>query len=498
MALPTLPSFWGSRTLVEQQLARQREHAARRQHQWDQNSHYFRLSDLRSSKQAEWSSHESYQRSMHAYQREKLREEQRARLEDRRQRLQRLLLEEHCLLSQELQELRPSTGLGASGIRERHSQLRAAREEQQKQVAERLLYEHWKRNHPALREIELDLHKQHVVDSWGAQREEKRQQEAEEEKEKRRQENAYEAARREAVQRLEAAAEDRRQEEERQAEALRLQMEELKLKELEASKLKEEQDNLLRQRWELERLEEERTQMAARRRKAELGHCLRQQYNVQLNRQTQRVQEELEADRRILQALLEKEGEQRQASAARRGQAAADAAWMKQVIEEQLRLEREREEELQMLLRREAKEMWEKREAQWAREQSARDRLMREVLAGRQQQIQEKMEQNRQAQEEALRVREELIRDLEEAREAVRREREENSGLKAARKQELEAQVAEQQRQAREADQEEAAVAAEARQEEQLSDALLRQEARSMATQGYRPRPYGHPKIAWN
>lgn len=29
--------------------------------------------------------------------------------------------------------------------------------------------------------------------------------------------------------------------------------------------------------------------------------------------------------------------------------------------------------------REEAKEMWEKREAQWAREQSARDRLMREV-----------------------------------------------------------------------------------------------------------------------
>lgn len=498
MALPTLPSFWGSRTLVEQQLARQREHKARRQHQWDQNSHYFRLSDLRSSKQAEWSSHESYQRSMHAYQREKLREEQRARLEDRRQRLRRLLLEEHCLLSQELQELRPSTGLGASGIRERHGQLRAAREEQQKRVAEQLLYEHWKKNHPALREIELNLHKQHVVDAWGAQREEKRQQEASEEKEKRRQENAYEAARREAVERLEAAAEDRRREEERQAEALRLQMEELKLKELEASKLKKEQENLLRQRWELERLEEERAQMAARRHKAELGRCLRQQYNVQLNRQTQRVQEELEADRRILQALLEKEDEQRQASAARRVQAVADVAWMKQVIEEQLRLEREREEELQMLLREEAKEMWEKREAQWAREQSARDRLMREVLAGRQQQIQEKMEQNRRAQEEALRVREELIRDLEEAREAARREREENEGLKAARKQELEAQVAEQQRQAREADQEEAAVAAEARQEEQLSDAMLRQEARSMATQGYRPRPYGHPKIAWN
>lgn len=32
------------------------------------------------------------------------------------------------------------------------------------------------------------------------------------------------------------------------------------------------------------------------------------------------------------------------------------------------------------LSREEAKEMWEKREAEWAREQSARDRLMNEVL----------------------------------------------------------------------------------------------------------------------
>lgn len=32
------------------------------------------------------------------------------------------------------------------------------------------------------------------------------------------------------------------------------------------------------------------------------------------------------------------------------------------------------------LSREEAKEMWEKREAEWAREQSARDRLMNEVI----------------------------------------------------------------------------------------------------------------------
>lgn len=205
-----------------------------------------------------------------------------------------------------------------------------------------------------------------------------------------------------------------------------------------------------------------------------------------------------EADKRILQALLEKEEETQREHSARREQARADVAWMQQVLEQQLQQEREQEAELQVLLREEAKEMWEKREAEWARERSARDRLMAEVLTGRQQQIQEKIEQNRRAQEESLRHREQLIQNLEEARESARREKEESEELKSARKQELEAQVAERQLQAWEADQQEAEEEEAARQAEQLTDALLQQEAKMVAKQGYRPKPYGHPRIAWN
>lgn len=58
-----------------------------------------------------------------------------------------------------------------------------------------------------------------------------------------------------------------------------------------------------------------------------------------------------EADRRILEALLEEEAAEQRREQARRDQALADAAQMKRAIEEQLRLEQEREAELQMLLR---------------------------------------------------------------------------------------------------------------------------------------------------
>lgn len=50
-------------------------------------------------------------------------------------------------------------------------------------------------------------------------------------------------------------------------------------------------------------------------------------------------------------ALMEGEDEEKWMETARRERAVADAAWMKQVIEEQLQLEREREAEFDMLKR---------------------------------------------------------------------------------------------------------------------------------------------------
>lgn len=58
-----------------------------------------------------------------------------------------------------------------------------------------------------------------------------------------------------------------------------------------------------------------------------------------------------ETDRQILSALLEKEEEDQSRQSVRQGQAVADVAWMKKVIEEQLQLEKEREAELETIFR---------------------------------------------------------------------------------------------------------------------------------------------------
>ncbi|KFP75709.1 Trichoplein keratin filament-binding protein, partial [Acanthisitta chloris] len=271
-------------------------------------------------------------------------------------------------------------------------------------------------------QVESELHRKQVTEAWADQLTQNKE-EATELEEKDCYEDESELARREGLERV-RQEEGKYQLEKKQEEVLLQQIEELKLQEAEATKLKKEQDNLLKQQWQLKTLGEERKQMQEHWRKRELGRFLRHQCDIQLRRRAQQIQEELETDRQILSALLEKEAEDQCGQSAQQGQAVADVAWMKRVIEEQLQLEKEREAELQTIFREEARKLWEKRKEQWEREKIARDCLMTEVLVGRQRQIQEKMELNRRAQEESIRYREQLIKELEEAKELSRRKKE--------------------------------------------------------------------------
>ncbi|XP_015733573.1 trichoplein keratin filament-binding protein [Coturnix japonica] len=462
-------------------LERQREREAKNRLQWDTYNRSFQLAAFSCSAQARWSEPQNAGGTSTGRGEEE-------GMRKRRERLREMLGAERDALEAEIQaEIRAEPGgmEEHGGMRKRCEELRAAREERRRQVAEKLLRERWKQNSEELREVESELHKKNVVESWGEQLKQKQQQQATERGERKLLENECEMARREAEERMRQEEEKRQLENKKQGELLLQQIEELKLREAEAAKLKKEQEDLLKQQWELGNLEEERKQMEERRKKTELGRFLLHQYDAQLKRRAQEVQDELETDRQILLAILEKEEEDQRHKAEKRERAVADAAWMRNVIEEQLQLEKEREAELQVIYREEARKMWEKREEQWAKEKMARDRLMNEVLAGRQRQIQEKMELNRQAQEESIKYREQLIKELEEAKELTRREKEQEKERKIAHRQDLEAQMTEQRlkeqaerERQREEDEEE-------RLNKQRCAELLQQEARSMAEQGY-------------
>ncbi|KAM4890778.1 trichoplein keratin filament-binding protein [Sylvia borin] len=413
----------------ERWAAERRELEARRRQQWESTSRAFARAAACCSLQARWSEPRVPPPSAAAARRDA--EEAAARLELRRERLQRLLGEEREALAAELRERQ------RGGMRSR--ELRDGPGECGRKFAEPRLPERWNKNNAEPREAESELHRKHMREAWGDQLRQQNKEEVTKLEEKKH-DNEYEAARGEALERT-RQEEEKCQLEKQRTETLLQQIEELKLQETKATKLKKEQENLLKQQWELENLEEERKQMEEHRRKKDLSRFLRHQCDVQLRRRAQQIQEELETDRQILSALLEREDEDQRRQIARRERAVADVAWMKRVIEEQLQLEKEREAELDTMFREEAKKMWEKREEEWEREKVARDRLMNEVLAGRQRQIQEKMELNRRAQEESIKYREQLIKELEEAKEGTRREKEQEEEQQRAHRRELQAQV---------------------------------------------------------
>ena len=80
-----------------------------------------------------------------------------------------------------------------------------------------------------------------------------------------------------------------------------------------------------------------------------------------------------------MERIIEQQAEEVGIKTARREKAQADAEWMRNVVQQQLKLEKAREAEMSQLYQDEAARVWQSREAEWSRERAARERLMNEV-----------------------------------------------------------------------------------------------------------------------
>ncbi|EDO35876.1 predicted protein [Nematostella vectensis] len=387
MALPTLQPYWmkNYKSRSEGLMVRRNQNEADRRQAWDGNAKYFHRNEIEATKQRAWGSDTCFQ--------------------------------------------------------ERAEELKSGKETRRKELAQQKLYEHWKQNAPELRQIESEQFKEHVVESWGELNQNNLKSmwlRAGESKllkkqgtpnlktareEDRRINAVMERDRLLAVHKEHEKEEARRRGEKVIAEQLRGQMEELKLREEEAVMLKKEQEMLIAEQQRIEQAEEQRRALEEARRKREFGRVLLRQHKAQMMRKSQEIQQALELDLKILEAMAKEESKDKEIMTSRREKAKADAEYMRQVVADQLKLEREREAELDMLYRDEAARMWSKREAEWERERLARERLMAEVLAERKRQLDDKMSRLRQRQEESIESREELLRELEVVQRMTARER---------------------------------------------------------------------------
>ncbi|XP_053375365.1 trichoplein keratin filament-binding protein-like [Mercenaria mercenaria] len=496
MALPTMPHYWTTRkNLYEQNIVRRRNQDTDFREKWSNTANYFLKNDVEMTKQRAWESEDSMQDSIHAYRKGKKEEEKKKNLQRRRMKLAQMLKEERDQYEAELKGYSRDNYSRLGEMKERAETLRSAREEKRKNIAQEKLYEHWRQNNPDIRKIESEQLKDYVVGNWPAQKQEKEERLESARKEKEEYEQQMEEERLAGIARDRQKMEEKIEEERKLKEKLKEQMLEIRARDTEAEMLKKEEEELEKQQWELENLEEERKQMEERRKKQDFGRVLLRQHIAQMRRHSKQVQEELELDRKILEALAEKEAELQEVQTARKEKAKADASWMKKVIEDQIRVEKAREAELDLLYQDEAARMWQKREAEWEKERRARERLMKEVLESRTEQIEERMEAVRFRHEESIKQREQLLRELEIANQLTRRDQEKIEADREQLKHDLKQQLT-----ARKVEEEDMKLRLQLEEDEEEKadkeyEEFLRQETERLKLRGFTPRHHG--KQAW-
>lgn len=445
MSIPSVPSHWTTRKdLLERAIVRRHEKEARYRQSWDSASRYFDHLQLKAVKHDSWTSEGLYKVCNEAFNARKAKEEKQEKLAARRAKLLQLLQQEEKLYEAELEVMRECKRTPSiSNTRQCLEELWIRKEADRKSVDERRLSHHSNASDLSNREIETHRLKQEAIKSLSQQlrmqEERKKSEERTKVEEKKRVEGEYK--------RLEE--ERKLQESERLAESSRLheilknQVEVLKLREAEATRLKKEQELLLQRQWFLDQEEESRRQRYVQANRKEYGRQLMHQSKVQLQKRAREICDELDKDQEMLEHFAKEQRVWTQETNARREKVIADAAAAQKMIAEHMNREKARKTEVELLFNEEAARVWRKREAEWERERQMREKLLREVMEGLRLQIQDRIAENLKLQEVSIREREDLLRNME----AIKAEGREKLAVKQQQKEawgeELKEQMAE-------------------------------------------------------
>uniref|UniRef100_UPI00358F2E6C trichoplein keratin filament-binding protein-like n=1 Tax=Myxine glutinosa TaxID=7769 RepID=UPI00358F2E6C len=417
---------WTNSVTWERRMS-QKERQEKCRREWDHYSRQKSLDEARATLQTRWSQDMKYGQVT------KPSDARQSRLMERRARLSLLLQTDQARWETEMALMGQGRGqrntltIGeAKDVKARVEALIRVREERRNKVAKQMVKERWRRDIPQLRQAWRDCHLASVAESWDG-----RCTELEKLETVRGQERTPEAETL-ALERAEKARcieEERCRERERQkihAEMLQKQMAELKEREEEAKHLEREHVMLMREQERLEVAIRQRKMDGKQREQAEPGHRLRkQQVEVRLRQRAREVQQDLEQDKKLLEAMEEAEEERDTVSKERREKGLAESTWLCQVLEQQIDLEKEREARMVYILLEEAERELKRREEKWERERMARVRLMQQLLQDRAQQVQARLIANRAKRKESIKNREDLIGQLE-----ADRQKDKQAGLK--------------------------------------------------------------------
>lgn len=509
MCLPTLPTYLELKKVNFNQEHLKLKHytAQDNSDKWANTTKYFNSTETRTKKQNEWSTEKSFNKSMNAYTRQaeqtqEKKEQKLMALKMRQFNLKNLIDAESKSFEQELKTVRINGKDNSNtvfALKERAQNLKSAREDDRKRLAEAKLYENWRSNNPELRALESRKLQDHVTEQWSDQLAEKRQAASAQQQ----QQNEY--LKYLDLEEQKAAGLDvelkrlKLNREIQLKEILKEQMIELKQREAESAFLVHEETHLIKENLEMAKINEEREKRLNSQSRQEYGRTLLRQHKAKLRLKAQQVQESLELDLALLNLIAQSQLEKRDSDTAAKIRAQADAHKMMQILEDQLRLEKVRQAELDQMFQDEAAKQWAKRTEEWEREEDARQLLMKQVLDERQRQLLEKFEVIADKKREALMRRQELIQDMEQTQAMAKQEREK------AQRAKIDVQVDLQQQITTRKDhlfQNEVLADVQSYEEEQIKNQnynnFLNMESKKVIDAKFEPKTFGRKKVAWS
>ncbi|KAL2913720.1 hypothetical protein HK105_206736 [Polyrhizophydium stewartii] len=339
-----------------------------------------------------------------------------SKLDERRGRLRQLLKDDEeryralLLAKEETRETR------VEAMRQRMHDLREQRERERQAIVTEKLAQRWRKECDQLRAIESKVREKHVSEARAEQIREQGERREAERREKRYYDDLWEQDRLKKIEREERDREHLRAMNRSTIEMLEKQLTALKLQAQREVELKQEEARLMKEEHETRLLEDQRKQQQKHMEQVQIRQDLDEFNKMKLQQRQREVQAALEMDMRILAEFLKMDRVEREGRQRRREEMRREMQMYREHLLAQKEIEKQREAEIEQWFVAEQERLWKARSEKWRKEQAARDRLMKEVMEGRQEQLKVALERNRQAQERVRIEKLEIEKRIEEAK----------------------------------------------------------------------------------
>ncbi|EFA04930.2 trichoplein keratin filament-binding protein [Tribolium castaneum] len=428
------------RIRVENEMIRRREKEFCHDRLWNGQRRYYEDFERKNTKYDEWTSPRYYENQQKLMEKTKKEREHEENLERRRAKLKKLLYDEEKLQEAELQirKVRNMTSVRSPRpneipteiLKELNNGLKLEEEERRRHQAELKLYHQWRSSNPFLNHYERMQASRDLKLSWLDQQIENRMKKEKEEEECRKLLKEREKIMKEEQEKFDQEQKRLQLKKEELKASLEQQIDEMRLKTQISEDLKRKEDEERRKKAELDEIALKRIEEEKKRLERECALDNIKQHKLKLKKKAEDVVKTLDEERYLIMKLKELEIAERLEDEMKKIEVKAALDQFLALNEEQKKLEKIRQKNLDFLFDSEAKTMYEQQEKFWKEEEASRAKLLKDVIDTIQGQIQSNIEKNRRRQLEVIQEREEMLKKIEEHNQEMARLKEEEETKK--------------------------------------------------------------------